>query len=276
MTLASKRFLLYVAVLVLAMALLSLVEAVLPLRARGKANDRRSQVNWTLTILVFALNWLLPAPAAFVGLIASPSGLAGRLTSSVSLRVLASIVILDLFTYAAHVSMHRVPMLWRFHRVHHCDPFVDVSTTYRFHPLETLWRFTWTLVPGLLLGLPAEGIVAYRLLSAINGLLEHTNLSIGGLVDRALSWIVVTPNMHKVHHSMDRRDTDSNYGNIFAVYDRLFRTFSPGDRAHRVVYGLRGVHSDRASSLLGVLTLPFESSHPPTPAPPQARDGTQS
>jgi sterol desaturase/sphingolipid hydroxylase (fatty acid hydroxylase superfamily) len=269
MTLTPKRFLTYVAILFLSMALLALVELFSPLRPPGKDRRRRTQVNLTLTVLVFAMNALLSAGATAAGLTVSPTGILEGLVPSLPARIFIGIAILDLFTYVAHVSMHKVPLLWRLHRVHHCDPFVDVTTTYRFHPLEALWRFSWTLGPVLLFGVPAQGIVAYQFLSALNGLFEHANFSIGSALDRVLSWLWVTPNMHKVHHSTECPETNSNYGNLFAVYDRVFQTFTPTGRALGVTYGLRNIDPERATSLAGALTLPFDASRRATDLSPK-------
>jgi sterol desaturase/sphingolipid hydroxylase (fatty acid hydroxylase superfamily) len=134
--------------------------------------------------------------------------------------------------------MHRVPALWRVHRVHHSDRFVDVTTTLRQHPLETLLRFLFIMVTALPLGLPVAAVAAYRLLSVINALFEHANLRLWQPLDGLLSLVVVTPNMHKVHHSRFQPETDSNYGNILSLFDRAFRTFTPTERSARVEYGL--------------------------------------
>jgi sterol desaturase/sphingolipid hydroxylase (fatty acid hydroxylase superfamily) len=261
MMLSSKRFLVQMAILLLSMGLISLIEKFSPLRPRDSATGR-ARVNLALTVLVLALNWLLSMGATAMGLGAAPHGFVERFSASWPARVLISIAILDLSTFAAHVAMHKVPLLWRVHRVHHSDPFVDVTTTLRFHPIEPLWRFSWTLAPALLFGLTAQGVVAYQVLSALNALFEHANLSIDSRLDSVLSWLWVTPSMHKVHHSADHAETDSNYGNIFAFYDRVFRTFTPTDRAVGVKYGLRTIDRSRATSLAGVLALPFEASGP--------------
>jgi sterol desaturase/sphingolipid hydroxylase (fatty acid hydroxylase superfamily) len=267
MTVATGRILIYVVTL---LASLALVESWSPLRARGQAGGQaqRVQVNLTLACFLFALNRLLSVGVTAVGLTVSHRGLLERLVPSNAGRAFASVAILDFFTYAAHVSMHKVPPLWRIHRVHHSDTFVDVSTTYRFHPLEAFWRASWTLGPALVFGVPVQGLVAYQLLSALNGLVEHANLSLGLRLERVLSWLWVTPNMHKVHHSTNREETDSNFGNLFALYDRLFRTFIPTDRALRVTYGLENVDSARAGSLTGVLAMPFALEHAATTTRP--------
>ena len=108
--------------------------------------------------------------------------------------------------------MHMWPAMWRFHRIHHSDPFVDVTTTYRTHPVETVWRFLFAIVPVWVLGIPAQAVVIQRLLQATNGVIEHANMRLSPL-DRVLSLVWVTPNVHKIHHSREVSETNSNYAN---------------------------------------------------------------
>src|SRR5262249_21716483 len=141
-------------------------------------------------------------------------------------QTVIGIVVLDFgYGYLAHRLMHWSPLLWRVHRVHHSDPFVDVTTAFRNHPLESFWRYLFLLIPIGLLGIPPEAVGLHRLLSTLNAALEHANVRVWAPLDRALAWLWVTPDMHKVHHSRHQRETDSNYGNLFPVFDRLLATF---------------------------------------------------
>lgn len=241
------------------MALLALVELAVPLFARGERAKGRATANFGLTALTVALNWALVSAAAIVARIfgSEGSGLLAQLALPLPALVALSIVTLDLCTYLAHRSMHALPALWRVHSVHHSDPFLDVSTTLRQHPLEGLWRYVWIIVPVWLLGLPASGVVLYRLLSVVQGLFEHANIRVWAQLDRALGRFWVTPNMHKFHHSRAQLETDTNYGNLLALFDRAFRTFTPSERAFGVVYGLDDVSPARARSFPGLLRLPF-------------------
>jgi sterol desaturase/sphingolipid hydroxylase (fatty acid hydroxylase superfamily) len=160
--------------------------------------------------------------------------------------------------YLAHRMLHLFPILWRFHRVHHSDDFVDVTTTYRTHPVETVWRFLFVFVPVWIFGIPAQAVVIQRLLSATNGILEHANIRLWYPLDRFVSLIWVTPNVHKIHHSRELAETNSNYGNVLTLYDRMFGTFISSDRAGSVVYGLDEVDPDRIASFGRLLSMPFE------------------
>jgi sterol desaturase/sphingolipid hydroxylase (fatty acid hydroxylase superfamily) len=171
--------------------------------------------------------------------------------------LLLGIALLDASTWACHRLMHRLPALWSVHRVHHSDPLVDVTTTTRQHPLEGLCRFLFIMAPAWALGVPAEAVASYRVLSALVGLAEHMNVKLWEPLDRALSLLVCTPNMHKLHHSRLQIETDSNYGNILSLFDRVFGTFTPPSPARAIDYGLAGF-DDAASQRLGaLLRLPF-------------------
>jgi sterol desaturase/sphingolipid hydroxylase (fatty acid hydroxylase superfamily) len=174
-------------------------------------------------------------------------------------QVIVGVLILDFSAgYLAHRALHFVPVLWRFHQVHHSDDFVDVTTTYRTHPVETVWRFLFVFVPVWLIGIPALAVVIHRLVSASNGILEHGNIRLWRPLDRMLSLVWVTPNIHKIHHSRQRAETNSNYGNVLTLYDRLLGTFTPSERAESVVYGLDEVDSARIGSFGALMSMPFQ------------------
>ncbi len=256
---AAREFLTNLSIILAVMALLSLFELAVPLFARSARSKGRGFANFGLTLFTFLVNWGLISAAAGIALVLSfqGGGLLAPLALPMPALVAITIVTLDLATYLAHLSMHKIPLLWRVHSVHHSDPFLDVGTTFRQHPIEGLWRFLWIIVPVSILGLPAAGVVIYRLLSAVNAALEHANVRVWGPLDRALSLVWTTPNMHKIHHSRKKVQNDSNYGNLLSLYDRGFRTFTPTDRAFGVVYGLDDVESKRSKSLSGLMTLPF-------------------
>jgi sterol desaturase/sphingolipid hydroxylase (fatty acid hydroxylase superfamily) len=151
------------------------------------------------------------------------------------------------------------PAMWRFHQVHHSDEFVDVTTTYRTHPVETVWRFLFAIVPIWALGLPVQAVVIQRLLQSTNGVIEHANIRLWPPLDRILSTVWVTPNVHKVHHSRRIAETNSNYANLLTVYDRILGTYTPAERAHSVVYGLDDAGRLGSASYPGLLSMPFQT-----------------
>ena len=263
----TREFLTSTTIILVAMALAACIEAVLPLFGRTPMPGRR-QTNLGMMTTALLSNWALTSAAAVIALALSLQrpGLMERLGIPFPAQLLVSVVVLDFFFgYLAHRAMHASPRLWPMHRVHHSDPFVDLTTTYRTHPLEVAWRFLFMIAPVWLLGIPAESVLIYRLISAINGVLEHANLRPASWLDRALSVVWVTPNMHKVHHSRQEIETNSNYGNIFSVYDRMMGTFTPTERAFTVTYGLDDVDPIRATSLPALLAMPFRSAEVETP-----------
>jgi len=256
---SARDFLINVAVIVAVMAVGSLIETVVPMFAAGLPKRGRRSANVWLTATSFLSNWALASVAATAALTLRPAGLMAQLQWPLWLEVVTGIVVLDFSVgYLSHRTMHMWPAMWRFHQVHHSDEFVDVTTTYRTHPVETVWRFLFAIVPVWALGLPAQAVVIQRLLQATNGVLGHANIRLWPTLDRVLSLVLVTPNVHKMHHSREVSETNSNYANILTIYDRLLGTYTPAERAPRVVYGLGDGERLAAASYPELLSLPFQ------------------
>jgi sterol desaturase/sphingolipid hydroxylase (fatty acid hydroxylase superfamily) len=260
----AREFLTNVTIILTIMAIGALIETALPMFvARPWARGRRG-ANLGLTALSFVSNWLLASVAATAALTLRPTGLLARLGWPMWLDIVVGIVVLDFSVgYASHRTMHAWPAMWRFHRVHHSDAFVDVTTTYRTHPVETGWRFLFAIVPVWLLGIPAQAVIIQRLLQAINGVIEHGNIRLWPPLDRVLSLVWVTPNVHKIHHSRKVSETNSNYANLLTIYDRLLGTYTPSARAESVVYGLDNAEAMSTASCPGLVTMPFQRSARP-------------
>ena len=265
---SAQEYLTNVAFILSAMAAVALLEAAVPLCARATTAPGRRRANLAMTVQVlltaFVLTAAVTATAAVVPL-ASPGlmTLAGLPTAA---QIIVGIVVLDFaYGYVAHRAMHASPALWKFHRVHHSDAFVDVTTSYRTHPVEVAWRHLWLFATAWTFGIPAAAIVAFRVLSAVNGILEHANVRVRPALDAAISWLWVTPNMHKVHHSRVQAETDSNYGNLLTLHDRLLGTFVSTRRALSVAYGLDDVGPTEARSFGAMLTMPWRWANRRTP-----------
>jgi len=249
-----------VALVLAVMAAAGLLETLVPLFARPATPPGRRRANLGMTaqafLAAFVLNSALAAAALALPL-ASP-GLMAAAGLPAAVQLALGIVALDFaYGYAAHRTMHASSLLWRFHRVHHSDAFVDVTTSFRTHPVELAWRYLWLFAAVWALGVPAAAVAVFRALSAVNGVLEHANVRLKPALDAALSRVWVTPQMHKVHHSRDPRETDTNYGNLLAVHDRLLGTFVPTERAFSVSYGLDDVDPAEAQSLAALLAMPW-------------------
>ena len=240
------------------MAVLAVVETFLPFFTKDWRR-RHALPNLLLTALTLSLNFAFNTGAVLVtaALAEAHFGLLSSVHLPPIAGVLLSIVALDASTYLGHRLMHAIPALWRAHSVHHADPLVDVTTALRQHPIESVWRFTMLMAPAWLLGLPAEGLVAYRVISALDALVLHMNVRLWQPLDAALSFVVGTPNMHKLHHSRLESETNTNYGNIFSLFDRVLGTFTPSARATSVDYGLDAHDDAETQTFVGLLRLPF-------------------
>lgn len=168
-------------------------------------------------------------------------------------------VLRSLVSYGIHVAMHKVPLFWRVHRVHHTDTQMDVSTTVRFHPLEFVISIPILLGMAALLGIPPLALMLYELFDAAMAVVTHANVRLPERLDRGLRLMLVTPAMHRIHHSAWQQETDSNYGAIISWWDRLFGTYRmrpPGELAVMRL-GIEEFHDRRTTSLWWLLLLPF-------------------
>jgi sterol desaturase/sphingolipid hydroxylase (fatty acid hydroxylase superfamily) len=248
------------------MALVAWIETVVPLHLGERASRAHVRTNLALTFLNVAANLVLNLAvlAALAGLSFLGLGLLNMFPQSAGVTLVVVVLALDLSFYLAHVAMHKIPAFWRYHRVHHSDPVVDVTTTVRQHPGESVIRYAFMAAFAFALGAPAGAVAVYRTWSALNGLLEHANIRIPHRLDRLLSLVTTWPCLHKVHHSRWARETDTNYGNILSLWDRLFFTFTPSSRGFDIPYGLDGFDDAATQSISGLLRLPFR---PAAPAP---------
>jgi sterol desaturase/sphingolipid hydroxylase (fatty acid hydroxylase superfamily) len=168
-------------------------------------------------------------------------------------------VLLDLVIYMQHVAFHKVPWLWRLHRVHHADTDVDVTTGVRFHPIEILLSMLLKIAVVLMFGIPAVSVLIFEIVLNATSMFNHSNAQMPGWLDRIVRWLVVTPDMHRVHHSIMRHETDSNYGFNLPWWDRLFRTYraSPEKGHIAMTLGLPIFRDARELRLDRLLTQPF-------------------
>lgn len=227
--------------------LFAIVEAKAPRRARAQSKPRRWTTNLTITVLngltLRALSLLLPLLAVGAALDAAAQG--WGLFSILSIphwaAIIASVIILDFAIWTQHLVFHKVPFLWRLHRVHHADRDFDVTTALRFHPVEI--AASMFIKTGLvyLLGAPALGVILFEVVLNGSAMFNHANMKLPLGTDRWLRLVVVTPDMHRVHHSVHRAETDSNYGFFLSVWDRLFDTYTdqPRDGHDDMAIGLQ-------------------------------------
>jgi sterol desaturase/sphingolipid hydroxylase (fatty acid hydroxylase superfamily) len=181
------------------------------------------------------------------------------------LYVLLGVLFLDFFgAYLAHFVEHKVKPLWMVHLVHHTDHKVDTTTANRHHPLESMIRFIFTLFGVFLVGTPIYIVMIYQSMSLVFTQFTHANIKMPRAVDKMLSYVIVSPDMHKVHHHNLLPYTDSNYGNIFSIWDRLLGTYMYLDR-EKIVYGVDTFPDEKINSnLWELLKQPFQKYRKPT------------
>jgi len=206
---------------------------------------------------------LFPTTAVGLALVAEAGGFG--LFNAVALpawfAVLASVVILDFAIYLQHVLFHAVPALWRLHRMHHADLEFDVTTGLRFHPIEILLSMVIKLAVVAALGAPAVAVLIFEVLLNATSMFNHSNVRIPLGFDRILRWLVVTPDMHRVHHSILLRETNSNFGFNLPWWDRLFGTYraQPAAGHDAMIIGIEQFRDPRELGLDRMLIQPFRS-----------------
>ncbi len=244
-------------------AVMALWELFAPRRALGVSKA----VRWANNLGLVALNSFLLRilfPAAAVGMAAFANqqgwGLFNYIEAPFLLAVVASVLVMDFTIYLQHVMVHAVPVLWRLHRVHHADLDFDVTTGARFHPLEIILSMLIKFAVILLLGPPLVAVLIFEVILNATSMFNHSNIRIPVAIDALLRLIVVTPDMHRVHHSVEDDETNSNFGFNLPWWDRLFGTYRSQPRAgHRqMTIGIRTFRQTRWCSWLpGMLAIPF-------------------
>lgn len=174
--------------------------------------------------------------------------------------VLASIVALDLAIYLQHVMFHALPLLWRLHRVHHADPDFDVTTGVRFHPVEILLSMLIRIAVIAVVGAPPLAVLAFEIILNVTAIFNHANVRLSPRLDRNLRWLLVTPDMHRIHHSMDVAEANSNFGFNLPWWDRLFGTYRSTASLPQVRMAIGGqglTGRGECVRLPGLLAIPF-------------------
>jgi sterol desaturase/sphingolipid hydroxylase (fatty acid hydroxylase superfamily) len=244
--------------------LMALWELLAPRRALTVSKALR----WASNLGIVALNTLLlrllfPAAAAGVAAVAATRGWGVLNIYPVPplLSLVVAVVALDFVIWVQHVLVHAVPVLWRLHRVHHADLDYDLTTGARFHPLEILLSMLIKYAAILVVGPPVVAVVIFEVVLNASSMLNHGNVRLPAALDRWLRWVLVTPDMHRVHHSVEDDETNSNFGFNLSLWDRLLGTYRDQPRAGHtgMTIGIRDHRSPRqVDTLPGMLALPFQ------------------
>lgn len=244
-------------------ALMAIWEAAAPRRARLHTRLQR----WTANLGLVVLNGILLRlifPLAAVGFASFAAERGWGLLNAFMLpdwvTLVLAVVALDFAIWVQHVMFHAVPALWRLHRVHHADPDFDVTTGARFHPVEIVLSMLIKFSVIAVLGAPAAAVLVFEVLLNATAMFNHANLKLPAGIDAGLRRLLVTPDMHRVHHSTEVIEANSNFGFNLSIWDRLFGTYRPAARLPQesMEIGVAGLTGDpRSVSLTGMLALPF-------------------
>src|ERR1700730_11246183 len=245
-------------------AAMALWELLAPRRPLGVGRVGRWPSNLRALVAdAVAVRLLIPTAAVGVALLAAGHGfgLFHVLGLPLWFAALAGFVALDLVIYGQHVVFHHVPWLWRLHRMHHADLDIDVSTGGRFHPFEILLSMLIKIATVVLLGIPPVAVILFEVLLNATSMFNHANVAMPPSIDRIVRLVVVTPDMHRVHHSIVRGETDSNFGFNLPWWARLFGTYRPAPQAGHdgMTIGLPMFRDPAELRLDRLLTQPFRS-----------------
>jgi sterol desaturase/sphingolipid hydroxylase (fatty acid hydroxylase superfamily) len=228
----------------------------------GALKSRRWLTNISILLISsLALRVIFPLAAVGAAIWAAGKGygLLPWLGLPAWLAAILAFILLDFAIWLEHVASHKVPLFWRIHRMHHADTGFDVTTALRFHPIEIVLSMFWKALVIIVLGAPPFAVLVFEIVLNGSSMFNHANINLPPRIDRVLRKIIVTPDMHRVHHSTEKRETDSNYGFNFAFWDRLFRTYNaqPAAGHARMQIGLPQWRGEKPANLLWSLKLPF-------------------
>ncbi len=242
---------------------MSVLEALAPLRERRQKRAERWLTNLGLVVvgsLVIRVMGPFIAVVAASMAIANDWGFIPLLNLPFYMEIILAVVLLDLALYWQHVASHRIPFIWRFHRVHHADRDMDASTGVRFHPIESAMSMLYKCVVVIVVGPAVIAVVIFEIILNASALFNHANVRLPKWLDRIVRTLVVTPDMHSVHHSVLPNETNSNYGFFLSVWDKIFGSYiaNPKLNPDSINIGLPIYQSKKPSSLVWSLKLPFK------------------
>lgn len=244
------------------LGMIGIWQVVAPKRPQTVSTLWRWLNNFGVTFLnTFLLRLLFPILAVGLAAIAEENGwgILNIIEIPIALSIVIAVILQDLVIYWQHVIFHRVGFLWRFHKMHHADVDYDVSTGARFHPVEIILSMLLKLVVVFLLGPPVVAVIIFEILLSSVAMFNHANAGLPEKIDQMMRKIVVTPDMHRVHHSVIRGEHNSNYGFNLPWWDYLFGTYlsQPSAGHDKMTIGLSEYQEERKQSILWMLSLPF-------------------
>jgi len=232
---------------------------------RGDSRPARRQLTNVAMVIIDTLVLRLAFPVLAVAFAASVhasgTGLLGAVEAPAWLEFTLAVLVLDLAIYWQHRLFHRIPLFWRFHRVHHADRAFDLTTGVRFHPVEIALSMLIKFGVIWLIGAHPLAVLVFEIVLNLGSLWTHTDLALPKRIDRRLRWLFVTPSMHRIHHSTLRHETDSNYGFHLSIWDRLFASYTrePERSEKTMPVGLDQYRGDDDQTLTALLLNPFRN-----------------
>lgn len=248
--------------IVICLSVFWLLEGIYPLRKFSYKKWNHAKTNLFLLGTTMLINVLfgLATAGVFIWLEQAQFGLLNLVNFPIWVEMILAVMILDFVAqYVVHFLLHKISFMWRFHMVHHSDTSVDVTTGTRHHPGDFVFRELFALIGVIIAGLPLAFYMLYRITTVLFTYFTHANINFPVAIDKVLSYVFITPNMHKFHHHFERPWTDSNYGNIFSIWDRIFGTFVYADTKD-IRYGLDVLEDERSNELSYQLKVPFDKS----------------
>jgi len=251
--------------------LMALIELGWPKRRLIVSKRRRWFTNIGISVagtLLLRLMAMLAVPIAAIAAAfyaqAHHLGLLNQVSWPEWIKVVVALLVLDLAIWVQHLASHKVPLFWRLHQVHHADRDIDVTTAVRFHPVEIALSMLWKIVVVVPLGAPPLAVFLFEVILNACAMFNHANIALPQWLDRILRLLVVTPDMHRVHHSVLRREHNSNYGFNLSLWDRLFRTYTaqPEGGHQGMTIGLPPYQSEAPTRFGWSLWLPFGHQKP--------------
>lgn len=249
------------AILVAGLLILWVIEGAIP-RLKFSGNKYRhagTNLFFTLTTAIVNLGFAFLIVKASEWTAAQKFGLLYLLQLPAWLHAILALLLLDFIgAYLVHFIQHKIGWMWQFHKIHHTDKEIDTTTALRHHPIESVFRVVALFIAIVVTGVPIWMVMLYQTISAFMSQFNHANIRLPQWLDKGLSWIIVSPDMHKVHHSRFQPETDSNYANIFSLWDRLFGTFVTVKDTTSIKYGLDEYQDARYQQIGPLLKTPWE------------------
>ncbi|AEV99546.1 hypothetical protein A4D02_27285 [Niastella koreensis] len=236
------------------------IENIFPYLQRPANRKRHYRRNFIISILTFLLNAFLGTLVVLTIELTAKFhwGLLNLLSLPAWVEILLGILLFDFGSYLTHNLQHKIGFLWRFHRVHHSDSHLNVSSSLRFHPVDVIVaQCIYQCIGTALIGLSMTSFVIYGTIAIPLLIMQHSNVKFPGKLERILSLVIATPGWHKIHHSKERTQTDSHYGDVFTFWDRIFGTWGKM-QPHQIQYGLDEFNEDKHHKVGYLMTSPFK------------------